>query len=392
MSDARQARSVLAWLAVANFASGLVAFVVIGLIELLARDFGLSTASTGWVVSIYAIAYAIGSPVLVALTGRWARRSVLATGMCLLIVSALICALAPSFEILLAARIVSALGAGLITPVTSGVAFAVAAPGQQGRAMSAVFFGLTLAQALGIPAGSFIGFQYGWRVAFWLVLAVGLVALAGLWWRIPRTLAVRVNSLRTLGQALASPARMASILFTAVFLGAIYIIHTYFAPLLMGRMGFGRDGVSLGLLALGLGAITGNLVGGWLSDRFGPLRTLTIIGVAQILATPMFSFLPLPAVLVLPWAFLFSALGWAFAVPQQARIVAQAPEAASVTLALNAAAIYLGVAGGAAIGGLVLAHTGLDALGWAAAATMVLAVVHLHLSERMALRAARLPP
>ncbi|MEZ5651704.1 MAG: MFS transporter [Burkholderiaceae bacterium] len=376
-------RGVLGWLALANFATGLAAFVVIGLVDLISRDLGLTASTTGWVVSLYAIAYAIGSPVLVALTGAWPRRIALLLGMGLLAISAAASALAPSFELLLAARVVAALGAGLITPVTSGVAIAIAAPGQQGRALSAVFLGLTLAQALGIPLGSFVAFSYGWRAAFWLVLAVAIVAFAGLWWRVPRVLDVRITSLRTLAQALTSASRMASILFTASFLGAIYVLYTYFSPLLVARMGYGRDGVSLALLVFGFGAIAGNLVGGRLSDRFGSLRTLTVICVLEATFMLPFSSLPLPDGFLLPWIFVFSAIGWAFAVPQQARIVAQSPDAASVVLALNAAAIYVGVAGGSALGGFVLSVAGLDALGWMAALAALAALVHLRLSNRL---------
>jgi DHA1 family inner membrane transport protein len=373
---------LLALLAAANFAAGLIAFVVIGLIEPLARDLALSRPVAGWVLSVYAIAYAVGSPLLVALTGAWPRRAVLMLGMGLLTGSALTSALAPSYEVLLLSRVVSAFGAGLITPVTSGVAVAVAAPGAQGRALSTVFFGLTLAQALGIPVGGYIAFTFGWRAAFWLVFVVGALLFAGLWWRVPRALSVRVNSLATLGAALSSWRRMLAILFTGSFLGAIYVLYTYFSPLLVERMGFGRDGVSLTLFVFGLGAIAGNIVGGRLTDRFGSYWTLVILCLMQAAMLPFYVLLPLPAWLVLVWTFVWSAGGWAFAVPQQARIVKHAPEGQSVALALNAAAIYVGVAGGAAVAGAVLTVVDLAALGAVASVAMLAALAHLIVSER----------
>lgn len=343
---------------------------------------GQTPAATGWVLSSYAIAYAVGSPLLVALTGHWPRRRVLVTGMTLLIASAAASAVAPTFELLLAARVVSAFGAGLITPVGSSVAVAVARPGQQGRALSAVFFGLTIAQALGIPLGSYVAYSLGWRAAFWLVAGVGVFCLAGLLLFVPRHVEVRVTSLATLREALLSPRRMGSILFTASFLGAIYILYTYFSTLLVDRMGFGRDGISLALLVFGCGAIAGNLVGGWLTDRVGPFRSLVLICLGQAAMMPFYSWLPLPAALVLAWTFVWSAGGWAFAVPQQARIVAQAPGGPAVALALNAAAIYLGVAAGAAVGGAVLARSDVGMLGLAAALAMLGALVHLLVSNR----------
>ena len=175
---------------------------------------------------------------------------------------------------------------------------------------------------------------------------------------------------------------MLALSFTASFLGAIYVLYTFFSPLLVQAMGFGRDGVSLTLLVFGLGAIVGNLVGGRLTDRFGSYRTLVILCLIQIAMLPFFALLPVPAWLLLVWTFVWSAGGWAFAVPQQARIVRHAPQGQSVALALNAAAIYVGVAGGAALAGAALTFVELRALGPIAALVMAAALAHLVVSER----------
>ena len=173
-------------------------------------------------------------------------------------------------------------------------------------------------------------------------------------------------------------------LFTATYIGAIYVLYTYLAPLLEASQGFGRDGVALALLVFGVGAIAGNLLGGALADRIGSSRTLALACLAQALTLWPFSLLPLsvPALLLLTLA--WSTCGWSFMVAQQTRVVAQTPERQGVVLALNAAAIYVGAAAGSAAGAAVIGAFGLDALGTAAAFGALLALGHLVLGDRLA--------
>lgn len=383
------APALIPLLSAANFAIGMGAFVVIGVLEPIARDYGIGAAAAGQAMTVYAVAYAIGSPLLVALTGGLPRRQVLAAGLSLFALGALASALAPSPATLFAARVVAALGAGLVTPVAASIALATSAPGTQGRALARVFFGLTLAQVLGVPAGSWLGYAFGWPVAFLVVAALSLATLAGVLLLVPRALAFQVNTLATLRDALADLPSLLSVLFTASFIGAIYVLYTYLAPLLSAAMGYGRDGVSLVLLVFGVGAVAGNALGGRLSDRFGPYRTLLFCCTAQILLMPPFSTLPWPDAALLGLALIWSVCGWSFMVAQQSRLVAQTPARQSVVLALNAAAIYVGAAAGSAVGALVIDVGGLSALGVGAGLCAVLALGHLVGSERLAAHAAR---
>ena len=370
-------------LSIANFAIGLGAFVVIGVLNPIAESYAVTPAEAGRVMTVYAIAYALGSPLLVALSGSLPRRRVLMAGLAVFAAGALASALAPSVLWLDAARVLAALGAGVVTPIVASIAIAASAPGERGRALARVFLGLTLAQVLGVPAGSWIGYTFGWPAAFGVVVVLTLVALAGVVRVVPRQLAFQVNTLGTLGAALADWRSVLSVLFTATLLGAIYVLYTYLAPLLSETMGYGRDGVSLILLAFGAGAVLGNVLGGRLTDRFGPYATLAFVCTAQILLLPMFSLLPLPGALLLALTFLWSVCGWSFMVAQQTRLVAQTPGRQSVVLALNAAAIYIGAALGAALGSFVLDVGGVGALGAGAGAFAVLALAHLVLSERV---------
>lgn len=374
---------LIAVLSAANFAIGLGAFIVIGILNPIADSYGIAAASAGQAMTVYAIAYAIGSPLLVAASGSLPRRQVLVVGLAVFAAGSLASALAPSIIALDIARAFTALGAGLVTPVAASIAIAASAPGEQGRALARVFLGLTLAQVLGVPVGAWIGYTFGWPVAFAIVVVLSLITLCGVLWVVPGKLAFQVNGLDTLAAALADRRSLFSVLFTASYIGAIYIVYTYLAPLLAASMNYGRDGVSLVLFVFGIGAVIGNMLGGRLTDRFGPYRTLVFACTASIVLLPMFSLLPFADPLLLLLTFVWSTCGWSFMVAQQTRLVAQTPDRQSVVLALNAAAIYVGAALGSGLGAGVIAVGGLSALGIGAGLASLLALLHLRASERV---------
>ena len=176
---------------------------------------------------------------------------------------------------------------------------------------------------------------------------------------------------------------MLAILFTTTFLGAIYVLYTFMAPLLSTTMDYGRDGITAILLVFGLGAVFGNLLGGRLADRFGAAQTLTILAVVQVLMLPFYSALPMPGWLLFGFTLIWSIAGWSFAAGQQLRLVQLSGMQAQVALSLNAAAIYIGAAGGSALGGLVVSRFGVDALGITAALGCLLSAVHIVVSRRI---------
>jgi MFS transporter, DHA1 family, inner membrane transport protein len=374
-------------LSLANFAIGMGAFVVIGILTPIADAFAMTKAEAGWVLTAYAISYAILSPLGVALSGSFSRRSVLIAGLSLFAIAMAASALSQTANQLFAARSLAALGAGLFTPVAASVAFSLAAPEARGKALASVFFGLTLAQALGVPAGAWLGYTFGWQSAFAVVVVLTLIALVMVVMTVPKQIPFQVNTLATLGAALSDWRSVLSVLFTATFLGAIYVLYTYFAPFLETRLGFGRDGISLFLFLFGIGAVIGNILGGKLTDSIGPANTLMTLCAAQIVLLACLSLLPLNTILAGVLTLTWSVFGWSFMVAQQARLVRQTPSRQAVVLALNSAAIYVGAVVGSWAGGKVLEAQGPAVLGLAASAAMLVALVHLLVSERVPPRA-----
>ncbi|MEM1040944.1 MAG: MFS transporter [Pseudomonadota bacterium] len=370
-------------LSAANFVVGMGAFMVVGMLNPVAEDLGLSPARAGWIMTIYALSYAVLSPVLVALTGQVGRRRILTFGLALFAAANAVASLASSEAGLLAARGLAAAGAGLVTPVTAAVAANMAVPERQARALASVFFGLTLAQVLGVPVGSWVAYTFGWRWAFAIVALLAFPIIALIWTRIPAGMSVPPVTLGDLTRTLRNFRHLLTISFTAVFIGSIYVVYTYLAPLLSTQMNFGRDRIALVLLIFGFGAVIGNLAGGQLTDRIGATRTLLILTALQTVFLPWFSGLPLPLPGLMALILLWSTCGWAFMSAQQVRLIALDPKNVSVLLALNAAAIYVGSAIGAFIGGFVIETYGLGTLGWVASAGAVTAALVLILANQL---------
>ncbi|MBM7069477.1 MFS transporter [Actibacterium sp. 188UL27-1] len=382
-AEAIHASSLVSILSASNFVIGMGAFVVVGLLTPISTSFGMSTSGAGWVMTVYAIAYAISSPLLVAGTGRIGRRRVMAAGLGLFAVACLMSAVAPNPTVLLAARVLAAAGAGLFTPIAAATAAALSPPDRRARSLAAVFFGLTLAQVVGVPVGSYIAYTFGWRLAFGIVAALAVPCIWLIWTRVPAGLKFQPVSLSDLRSILGNGPVLLAVLFTTSFLGSVYVIYTYMAPLLEETMGFGRNGIALALVVFGCGAVIGNLLGGVLADRVGPVCTLIGLAGLQIVIMPVFSLLPLAPIGLVGLIMVWSVFGWSFMAGQQVRLIAMEPQSAGVVLALNAAAIYVGAALGSSLGGAVLDRFGLAALGIAGGAVAALALAHILISTRL---------
>lgn len=382
MQSSSTDRLIVPLLSLGNFVIGMGAFVIVGLLEPLGEDMNRSAAGAGQLLTVYSLSYAVLSPLLVALTGQVGRRRVLALAAFLFALAAALSALAPSFAVLNLGRVLAAAGAGIFTPVAAAVAATLYPEAQRARVLASVFFGLTLSQVLGVPVGSWIAYTFGWRWAFWLVLALSLPLSVMIWRRIPAGLTFQPVTMQDLRQVMVQGRMMLAVMFTGTILGSMYVMFTYVAPLLSNTMGYGRDGITAMLLMFGLGAVCGNILGGYFADRFGWYVTLTTLCIIQVLLMPLYSLLPFPDWALAVLCFTWSSSGWAFMAGQQMRLIGLAGAQAPVVLALNAAAIYIGAAVGSAIGGLVLAGFGLSALGVAAGAAAFVALIHFQLSAK----------
>ncbi|MFF5211224.1 MFS transporter [Streptosporangium sp. NPDC000396] len=338
-------------LALGTFAIGTGTFVTAGLVLPVSRSLGVSQAAAGQLVTVFAVAYALLSPILAAFTSKVSRRRVLLVAMVVFVVGNVLTALAPTFSLVLATRLLAAAGAALFTPTASAVATALAPPERRGSALAVVMGGLTVATALGVPLGTWMGTALSWRATLWLVVGLGVLALVGVAAAVPDVQLGVPAGLRDRLAPLADRGVL-TILTTQVFtFAAAFTVYTYLGAMVDVPL-------PAVLWAWGIGGIAGNLFGGRLTDAYGPRRMvfLGIVGITVSVALAPVAGLTLPAALV--WAFLWGALGWVIGPSQQYRMVAAVADNVSVGLGLLAATQYVGIFLAGMVGGLTLGWYG----------------------------------
>jgi len=351
------------------FGIGVTEFVIMGLLLDLGADFHVSLQAAGLLISGYALGVVAGAPVLTVLTRRWPRKTVLLALMALFTLGNLLCAVAPGYGLLMAARVLTSFAHGSFFGVGSVVATGLVAPSKRASAIAVMFTGLTVANVLGVPFGTWLGQALGWRATFWAVAAVGVLALAVIQALVPRDgKPEEAMDWRADLRAMARPAVLLAFLTTVLGFGGVFAVFTYVAPLLTGIAGFSKGAVAPILLVFGLGLVGGNLLGGRLADKH---LAATLLGALLALAAVLALMGPALHSPVLAVAFvgLLGVAGFATVPPLQMWVLRQA-DGAGETLAssFNIAAFNLGNALGAGVGGAVIAHgPGLPAVTWVAA-------------------------
>ena len=374
-------------LTLSAFAIGTTEFVIVGLIPTIAEQLNVSLPSAGLLVSLYALGVAIGAPVLTALTGKLPRKWLLVGLMALFTAGNLLAWQAPGYESLIVARILTGLAHGVFFSVGSTIATGLVAKEKAASAIAIMFSGLTVALVTGVPLGTWIGQQFGWRETFLVVSALGVIAMVGSLLLIPSNLPKGTAS--TIREQLAVLTHKPLLMVyakTALGYGGAFTAFTFLAPILQQVSGFGANAVSLILLVYGVSVAVGNIWGGKLADKMGPLPALKLMfgGLALILLMLTFT-APHPVLAV------FTVLVWgAFAfgnVPGlQVLVVKQAvihtPNAVDVASGLNIAAFNVGIALGSVVGGFVVKHLGLMHTPWIGALIVLLAYGLTHVSEK----------
>jgi predicted MFS family arabinose efflux permease len=391
----------LYWLALGTFAIGTEGFMIAPLLPDLAGDLGVGLAAAGQLVTVFALTYALSSPVLTALTGAIDRRRLLIASMLAFAAANVVAWSAHAYPTLMAARILLAIAAGLYVPNANTLASDLVEPSRRGTALSIVTGGTSVAVALGVPLGALLGDRFGWRLNFAAVGALALIATAGLLSGLPRDIAGRlpVASLRERLEVARQPAVLLALLSTMLWATGAYAIYTYLAPFLLRAVGLAGPSVSAVLFMWGVTAVIGLRLGGRLNDRFGHLpvivTSLTLLALAFLSLSVSPVLLPPPAARapILLAIALWGVSARSFFPAQQARLISIAGlKVAPVALSLNASFQYLGFSAGAALGALTLAKASALALGWVGASCVAAALsLVLAASRRPRRRSPALP-
>jgi len=380
-------------LTLSAFAIGTTEFVIVGLVPTIATDLGVSLPSAGLLVSLYALGVAIGAPVLTALTGRWNRKIVLMSLMGLFVIGNLVAWQAPSYETLILARVLTGLAHGVFFSIGSMIATSLVSKEKEASAIAIMFTGLTVALVTGVPLGTWIGQHFGWRATFLVVSVLGLIALIGSALLVPKNLKQSVPAtFKEQLQVIVKPQLLLVYLMTILGYGGTFTAFTYLAPILEQQTKFAPSAVALIMMVYGVSVAIGNIWGGKLADKRGPISALSIIFSALSIVLLIFTFTMQSKVAAVLTILVWGAFAFGNVPGLQIYVVKQAekytPNAVDVASGLNIAAFNIGIALGSIIGGSVVENMSLQDTAWIGAVICLLALVVTRYSGMLDKRAA----
>ncbi|MCC9621384.1 MFS transporter [Thalassospira sp. MA62] len=372
-------------LALASFGIGTTEFVIMGLLPDVAADLGVSIPDAGLLVTGYALGVTFGAPFLAIATARMDRRRALLLLIAIFILGNLLCAVAPGYWTLMAARVVTAFCHGAFFGLGAVVAANLVAPHKRVRAIALMFSGLTLANVLGVPFGTALGQELGWRSTFWAVVLIGVVAASALYVALPRTIAASAGSLWAEAKSLGKVQVLFAMLISVLASASLFSVFTYITPMLQTVTGLEPRHVTYVLLLFGVGLTVGNYLGGRLGDwRLMPAIIVAFILLICILAmfTETLSSVGPAIATVMIWG----VVAFALVSPLQMRVVNEASESPNLASTLNQGAFNLGNAAGAWFGGIAINHgvsyQNIPWLGVAIASLALVFTVWSHLLDR----------
>ncbi|NMD60645.1 UNVERIFIED_ORG: DHA1 family inner membrane transport protein [Nocardia globerula] len=371
-------------LAMGGFGIGLTEFVIMGLLPEVSADFEVTEAVAGYLISGYALSVAIGAILVTAAVIRFERKKVLLSLMVLFIIGNLMSALAPSYEVMMGGRIVAALCHGAFFGIGSVVAAGMVAPDKRAGAIAMMFSGLTIANVLGVPFGTMLGQQFGWRSTFWAITVIGIVALIGIAALVPTTPAPTAGGgLRGELGAFRNKQVWLSIAITILGYGGMFGAFTYIAFTLTEVSGFAASSVPWLLILFGSGLFVGNVLGGKAADRSLTKALVWILAILTVVLI-VFAATAESKVMTVISLFFMGAFGFATVPGLQMRIMNYASEAPTMASGANIAAFNVGNALGAWLGGLTIAAgLGFNSPIWMGAAVTVVGLMVLLLASSM---------
>jgi predicted MFS family arabinose efflux permease len=380
-------------LALSAFAIGTTEFVIVGILQEVAADLGITVTKAGTLVSGYAVALAIGTPIVVVMTGKFSKKGYLVILMIIFTLGNLLATIAPTYSILLLSRVITAVSHGVFFAVAATVAADMVPANKKGTAISIMFTGLTVATILGVPLGTYIGQVFGWRMSFAVVAVLALIALLVSLVaveKVPRSM--HSPSLKDVGSLIVNPRIITALLMTVLGFGGTFALFTYISPILEEISGYEASSISWLLLIYGIAVAIGNILGGKLANGH-PVRALRFVFLFQVIALllqiwllPNKSLTIFSLVLIGLFAFMMSPGVQAYILMLAEKLV---PTAKDVASALNISAFNIGIAAGSALGGLAVDHMNIMDTAWIgsimAGLAFLLAVINYSMDKKQKL-------
>lgn len=358
-------------------------FVIVGVLDKIAASAHISISAAGQLVTVFAIAGAIGTPIVIMVIANMDKRKVLMLSLSFVVLGSIMILVSPNYALLLASRIVIAIGAGVFNVTCLTVVAKLAAPERQAGAIATLTIGFNAALIIGLPIGRVVTAVFDWKAIFWVTgilsfLSIIVVALA-----IPATNAETPVPLSKQLTHLKNPKTLLTLAITFFWITGYAVLYTYITPFLMAVSPMSDRMVSIVLFAFGIATLVGNKLGGFLCDRIGVSKSIIGSMVIHVIALVLLSIIPGSAIFTIPLLILWAIAAWTPGPIQQYNIISLAPEAAGILLSLNSSVLQLAFASGAGIGGIVVESSSMLALSWIGAAFLAITVFIATVSFRV---------
>lgn len=369
-------------LALLSFLVGTSEFIIAGILDKISSSMDISLVAAGQLITVFSLVYAIGTPIIMALTSGWDRRKLLLYALGLFVIANGLAFVMPAFGLFVSARVLMALGAGVVVVTSLSIAAMIAPQGRQASAIATVIMGFTASLIVGVPLGRMIAASYDWKMVFGGIGALGLVAMVVIALTIPSLQGEAAIPLRKQLALLKNPKIAMALSVSFFWLGGYSIAYTYISPYLLTITGMGEKTLSTALFAFGIASLIGSKLGGYSTDRWGVKRTLTSGMLLHVITLILLTLAAHSPSVVFPLLILWSFAAWSSGPTQQYNLVTLAPESSGIMLSLNSSVMQLAMAAGAGVGGVVVGQISLASVTWIGAIGVGIATVITILSFR----------
>jgi len=369
-----------------SFLVGTSNYIISGILDRIAETLGTSVAAAGQLITVYSLAYAVGTPILMALTAKMDRRKLLLYSLGLFIAANLLTFILSGFGFFIAARIITALGAGVVTVNALSIAAKIAPPGKQASAIANVTMGITASLIIGVPLGRMVASAFGWEAVFLSIAIVGGMAMLVIAAVLPRMQGDKPIPLIKQFALLKKPQVLVALAITFFWLGGYSLAYTYLSPFLLKVTHLNESLISAALFVFGVASLIGSKVGGYSADKRGIIFTLVSGMVLHVISLILLSLVGQSVIAVFAVLILWSFAAWTSAPAQQFNLVSLVPESSGVMLSLNSSMMQLAMAVGAGIGGLIVNRVSLASITWFGVLGILIAIIAVFVLSSMASR------
>ncbi|MEB2493251.1 MFS transporter [Peribacillus frigoritolerans] len=376
-------------LAVVSFLVGTSELIIAGILDKVAASIGVPVSVAGQLITVFSLAYAFGTPILMVVTSRMDRRKLLIYSLVAFVIGNAMTAVLPGFLFLFISRIVLALSTGVFIVTALMVASKLAPPDKQGSGIATVVMGFSTALVVGVPLGRVVASFYDWKIIFAGLGVLGLLAIVGMYSLIPKSEGEEPVPIGKQLALLKEPRIAMALLITFFWIAGYSIVYTYISPFLLSVTGMSEQIVSIGLFAFGIASLLGSKFGGYSSDKWGVPRTLIGSLLVHALALILISIGAMSPIVMFPLLMLWSFSAWTSGPTTQYNLVQQAPEASGIMLSLNNSVVQLAMAFGAGLGGVVVEQVSLTFISWIGAAVVTVGAATAAASFRLSRSEAR---